>query len=165
MYRIKFITSILMMLVYIAPISLEAGDFFTHINQCEEEITCCSQEEEVVIVEENCCAEESISDHNECSSSSINVSEHIDDCSDSIICKCCLDSCTFQNINASNVGVNITLSQNVKLVRTTIISHQSIEEDSIDDKVDFIIENHDDIKIRKSLLESISIQYFSSNLI
>lgn len=167
MNRTKFITSILMMIIYIAPYSMEAVDFFSHINQCEEEISCCSVE--IVEVEDSCCDDSGVesSDNLACESSHLSEQVHIDDCSDSIICQCCINTCMYQtlNINSHSFGVKVINSFDFKVIRNYTLDYNPFEKEKLSNIFVALSDKYDNIKYQKTQVELLSVQYFSSNLI
>lgn len=154
------------MIIYIAPYSLEAVDFFSHINQCEEEISCCSVE--IIEVEDSCCENELVSsDHLSCETAHLSEQTHIDDCSDSFICQCCIDTCLYQNlnINSHSFGVKIISSIDFKVIRNYTLENNIDEKENLANIYVAISDKYDNIKYQKTQVELLSVQYFSSNLI
>lgn len=150
MRTLKYITSILLICVYILPISINIGDLFTHIDNCDVEETCC-----VIEVEKSCCSEkeESHPIHSE------------KQCDDSIFCQYCLENCTIQNALESefNIGFNVIPNISYKILPKEVFDFKN--EDNKVEKVIFPeITQHKEIQIFKTLHEFISPQYFSSNI-
>lgn len=54
MNYIKYITSLFLILLYTAPITISSGEFFTHFEVCEDACACCSIDEEA----SKCCVED-----------------------------------------------------------------------------------------------------------
>ena len=146
----KYITSILLVCIYILPISINIGDLFTHIDNCDVEESCC-----VIVIEKTCCSEkeESHPIHNE------------KQCEESIFCQYCLENCTIQTAldYEFNIGFNV-----IPNISYNIIPNESfdfkIEKDNNDKVIIPEIFQNKEIQVFKTLHEFISPQYFSSNI-
>ena len=102
---IRVLTSILLLVVYLLPISLEASDFFMRLNECEQETSCCEIE-----VEKSCC--------NTKPTPKIIEKQH-SECTDSILCQCCIENCNYQKSSHSpkNIGFNVININSLNIIK------------------------------------------------
>lgn len=54
MNKLIFITSYLLMLLYVAPITISASEFLTHYEICDDACSCCSDESNVEKISDCC---------------------------------------------------------------------------------------------------------------